>query len=270
MPTVRTGAAAHSLLTPAGHTGTPLTLRRKFGAAEARSSSSAHPEGVQRLSRPHPPRTGPSPGADLCANPHSRMASPSSPQRRGTLSSRPPATTGAEPLQKGKVGAEGVTRGQLPPPPPSLLSQGFGPGQGCATARAAAAPLRVPPAPSPRPPGRAAAPASRAPRGLPPHFSGRVAAVTAAGPGGRPGWGAGGSDHPRSPLRSRARAAPEPEARGARPPNAPLPRRERGRSPPSPAATAPAAPRWGRERRLAGGGCCSRPEGEEEKRTAAA
>ncbi|KAF6351605.1 hypothetical protein mRhiFer1_010123 [Rhinolophus ferrumequinum] len=108
--------------------------------------------------------------------------------------------------------------------------------------------------PSPRPPVRSKAPA-RASQGLPPHFS-RSRWISSSSCSNRPvdRLGEKSSDslqsHPQSLIRSRASPATDSEARGARPPNAPLP--EAGeeavsavpQSPP-PQPSAAAAQRWG-------------------------
>lgn len=170
-------------------------------------------------------------------------------------------TTGTELLAKGQVGVEEKRDTSYPAPiPPPLLGLGPCPVQGCPTQRAAAAPLHVPgravgaPHPCPRPAGRAEAPA-RESQGLPPHFS-RSRWISSSSCSNRPGDSLGkkNSDSlqscPRSLIGSRACPAPNPEARGARPPNAPLP--EAGaeavsavpQSPP-PQQSAAAALRWG-------------------------
>lgn len=110
---------------------------------------------------------------------------------------------------------------------------------------ASAAPLRVPvgaagaPHPtSPHPLGCSKTPA-RASRGLPPHFSWSrwISSSSCSNrPGNRLREKSNDSlqSHPWSLIRSRACPATNPEVRRARPPNAPLPRREQRRSPPFP------------------------------------
>lgn len=153
--------------------------------------------------------------------------------------------------------------GHLPPPPPSPFL-GFGPcpNQGCATPRAAAEPLHAPAeaagVPSPLPAAHTPATAPiRGSRGLPPHFP-RSRCKSSSSGSNRPGGRLGGKERcdgrqapPRSLLRSRACPPPDPGARGARLPNAPLP--EAGaeavsavpQQPPPLQPSAAAAPRWG-------------------------
>ena len=83
--------------------------------------------------------------------------------------------------------------------------------------------------------------------------------------------------HPQSLLGSRASPAPDPEARGARLPTPPYPRREQRRSPPSPVAAATAAATAlscscpvGEWEGWLGGGCYSRLKGDEETETGTA
>lgn len=146
-----------------------------------------------------------------------------------------------------------------PAPISPLLGFGPCPMQGGAIPRAAPAPLSVlaraagapHPLPAPSWPRKGTA---RASRGLPPHFS-RSPRISSSSCSNRPGdrLEKKSSDSlqsdPRSLIGSRACPAPDPEARGARPPNAPLP--EAGaeavsavpQSPP-PQPSAAAALRW--------------------------
>lgn len=148
-------------------------------------------------------------------------------------SSSQSVTTGAELLAKGQVGVQKRDTSSPAPLSPPLLRSSPCPTQGCATRgqrppRSASWPgRRAPLTPCPRPPGRAKAPAG-ASRGLPPHFSrsGWGSSSTCSNrPGDRRGRRSRDSlrAHPRSLVGSRACPAPEPDARGARPPDAPLP-----------------------------------------------
>jgi hypothetical protein len=198
-------------------------------------------------------------------------------------------TTGTELLAKGKVGVDRELRKTRdtshPRPHPCscpLLRSGPCPERGCATPRAARAPLRVPCRASgaPHTPARAAPrhPPARPGGSLPtfPGAAGEAAAVAATGPGSP---GDKRSDSPGASTDPALSQAQDPEARGARLPNAPLPEAgERGglRRPPStvPLATALSrscpAPGGVSGRGWQGGGCYSRLKGEEETETGTA
>lgn len=174
-------------------------------------------------------------------------------------------TPGSEVLAKGQVRAE--KKRDTSHPRPHLLSSVSAPAltkdarrRGQQQSRSTPRPRRqasLVPCPRPTPPATPAKAPIRGSRGLPPHFP-RSRCKSSSSGSNRPGGRLRGEEScdgrqapPRSLLRSRACPPPDPGARGARLPNAPLP--EAGaeavsavpQQPPPLQPSAAAAPRWG-------------------------